>query len=206
MTKSDFENMIARLDEMATSLKSLDTRMATIETTVSASASTASTSSAGKKGVTKKRIVDPNAPKRPLNWIFLLRSETYKEIADKYNGTDTSIDKIKKEKQTTYDERKVDAKYKTKYEKIAKKLSEQYKKDVIAYKLKVNDIKATPIENDSEDDIKEKINSGNNVKDITVEADDDSEDDIKSKINSSKNKAEALKISELANAMSDDSD
>jgi len=197
MTKSDFENMIARLDEMATSLKSLDTRMASIET--GASTSVGSTS---KKSATKKRVVDPNAPKRPLNWIFLLRSETYKEIADRYNGTDTSIDKIKKEKQTTYDERKVDAKYKTKYEKIAKKLSEQYKKDVIAYKNSKTD---KTVDNDSEDDIKEKINSGNNV----VEADDeasDSEDDIKSKINSTKNKAEALKISELANAMSDDSD
>jgi len=198
MTKSDFENMIARLDEMATSLKSLDTRMATIETSVGSTSSSTS-----KKGATKKRVVDPNAPKRPLNWIFLLRSETYKEIADKYNGTDISIDKIKKEKQTTYDERKVDAKYKTKYEKIAKKLSEQYKKDVIAYKNSKTDKTA----NDSEDDIKEKINSGNNV--IEAEADDeasDSEDDIKSKINSTKNKAEALKISELANAMSDDSD
>jgi len=202
MTKSDFENMIARLDEMATSLKSLDTRMATIETTVSASAS-----SVGKKGATKKRVVDPNAPKRPLNWIFLLRSETYKEVVDKYEGTGTSIDKIKKEKQTTYDERKVDAKYKTKYEKIAKKLSEQYKKDVIAYKNSKTDKTDKTVDNDSEDDIKEKINSGNNV--VEAEADDeasDSEDDIKSKINSTKNKAEALKISELANAMSDDSD
>lgn len=175
MEQANYETIIARLDAIEAQLKGLGS---------------------GKEEKKPKRIVkpkDPNAPKRPNNWYFLMKQDISKQV-DKEG---LSKEDANKKKTELLVEMKNDKKAKEKFEKEAEKLREEYNKEKDAYEK--NKVKNLADKADSDDEEKKK-------KTKKAKSDSDSSDtDIEKKINKKRN-AELEKINALANSPSDESD
>ncbi|XP_053428176.1 high mobility group protein B1-like [Nycticebus coucang] len=84
------------------------------------------------KGETKKKVKDPNAPKRPPLGFFLFCSEYRPKIKGEHPGL--SIGDVAKKLGETWNNTAADDKHS--YEKKAAKLKEKYEKDIAAYRAK----------------------------------------------------------------------
>ena len=172
MSNAQFAEIIARLDSLESKLQNVDI--------------------SGNKKIKEKKPKkekDPNAPKRPLNWYFLLKAHVWNLDFDK-NLSDTELKKKKLEKVTELQE---DDKIVKKFKKEAEKLSEAYKKDLEAYnKKKVEDI----AKNDSDTDTS--VKSGKLPMNKNEDSDDD-EEDIKKQINAKRKGSKDIvkKLNEL---------
>jgi len=112
------------------------------------------------KGIKKKRIKDPNAPKRPPSAFFLFCADFRAKVKGEHPGL--SIGSTAKKLGEMWNG--LSAEDKQPYEKKAAKLKEKYDKDIIAYRTKgkVDTAAAAAVADDDDDD---------------EEGDDDDEDD-----------------------------
>nr|2GZK_A Chain A, Sex-determining region on Y / HMGB1 [synthetic construct] len=85
-----------------------------------------------RKGETKKKFKDPNAPKRPPSAFFLFCSEYRPKIKGEHPGL--SIGDVAKKLGEMWNNTAADDKQP--YEKKAAKLKEKYEKDIAAYRAK----------------------------------------------------------------------
>ena len=203
MEQANYETIIARLDAIEKKLKGLEV---------------GSESKTAKK---PKRIVkpkDPNAPKNPSNWYFLMRQDISKQV-DKEG---LSKEEANKKKAELLVKMKDDKKTKEKFEKEAEKLREKFNKEKEAYEK--NKVKKLADKCDSDDDDTQKedkvpvkdgkkpafsdSDTSTSKKKRTKKAKSESESsdtDIEKKISKKRN-AELAKINALANSPSDESD
>ena len=207
MEQINYDTIIARLNAIEARLKDIEE------------------GGSGKKEKKPKRIVkpkDPNAPKRPPNWFFLMKQDIWKEVDKEGLSKDEGV----KKKMNLLATRKEDKKAKEKYEKEAEKLKEIHNKEKEKYEKNKAKILADKDDSDNEDlktvknnaskkSVKEKKKSNSTDSDTSTSKKNktskkksnstDSDSDVKDEINKKRNE-DIAKINALANSPSDESD
>lgn len=207
MDKANYETIIARLDAIEARLKGIEENSSSV--------------GGGKEGKKPKRVVkpkDPDAPKRPPNWYFLMKQDIWKEV-DKEGLSKEDATKKKNEQLAKM---KDDKKAKEKYEKEAEKLREKYNKEKEDYdKTKVKALadkddsdtekpsssKQKPVKKEKKkSDVSDSDTSTSKKKKASKKkSDTDSDSDVQDKIDE-KRDADIARINALANSPSDESD